>query len=229
VSVTALLVSQDFNVHNLIPPLFHDFRIETQTMTDIATAQISLKRAKFAAVIVDCDLPGGELWLREAASSSSGKAAISFALLGPRGREDSPVANFAFSKPLQEKAIRSTLRIASGMVFSSYRRSFRCPLDIAISLVGVRGTLRVRTMNISLGGIAIHMLDKVSPEESFAIQFRLPSQDNIQTDARVVWTDGRRAALLFTHMEEASKRALSDWVDAEIQGIALVGVGHANG
>jgi hypothetical protein len=226
--VNALVVSQDVSVNNLIASLLLEFRIETQAITDMSMAQALLQRAKFAAVIVDYDLPGAELLLGNFASSPSGKSVISFALLSPGDRKGSPVANFALSKPLQEKAIRLTLNVASRMIFSSYRRTFRCPLDVAISLMGDRGTFKARTTNISMDGIAAQMLDQLSPEDRFAVRFQLPNGVDIQTDGKVVWTDGQRAALLFTIMAEPSKRALSDWIDAQIQQVALASAPHGN-
>jgi CheY-like chemotaxis protein len=226
--VNALVVSQDVSANNLIASLLLEFRIETQAITDISMAQALLRRAKFAAVIVDYDLPGAELLLGNFASSPSGKSVISFALLSPGDRKGSRVANFALSKPLQEKAIRSTLNVASRMIFSSYRRSFRCPLDVAISLMGGRGTFKARTINISIDGIAALMLDKVSAEDRFAVRFQLPNGVDIQTDGKVVWTDGRRAALLFTSMAEPSKRSLPDWIDAQIQQVAYASTPHGN-
>ena len=220
-SVNALLVSRDVSVHHLISSFLHDFRIETKTVTDLATAQALLQRARFAAIMVDYDFIGAEVLLENFASSTSSRSAITFALVGPGCRKGLPVAHFALSKPLKENAIRSTLNVASHMIFSSYRRTSRCPIDVAILLVGVRETFRVRTINISMGGIAVQMLDKVSPEDRFTIRFQLPNQANIQTEAKVVWTDGRRAALRFTNMRTPSKSALSDWVDAEIQQAAL--------
>lgn len=228
-SVTALLVSQDVSVRDLISSLFLECRIETKTISDTVAAQaLLLQSSKYSAVIVDYDLSGGELLLEDFASSPSGKSAISFALLSPGDHNCAHAANFALSKPLQAKAIRSTLNVASHMIFSSYRRTFRCPLDVAISLTGVRGIFEVRTVNISMGGIAVQMPDKLCPEDSFAIRFRLPNKVNIQTDAKVVWTDSRRAALLFTAMAAPSKRALSDWVDTEIQQAALIGLGNGH-
>src|ERR1700733_9939844 len=107
--VNALVVSQDVSANNLIASLLLEFRIETQAITDISRAQALLRRARFAALIVDYDLPGAELLLGDFASSRSGKSVISFALLSLGDRKGSRVANFVFSKPLQEKAIRSTL------------------------------------------------------------------------------------------------------------------------
>jgi hypothetical protein len=219
--VNALVVSQDVSVHNLIASLFLEFRIETRAITDLSIAQALLQKARFAAVIVDHDMPGAELLLGDYTSSPSGQSVISFAVLGPGDRKGSRVANFSLSKPLQEKAIRLTLNVASRMIFSSYRRTFRCPLEVAISLRGDRGAFKARTINISMNGIAAQMLDKLSPEDRFALRFQLPNGVDIQTDGKVVWTDGRRAAFLFANMAELSKRALPDWIDAQIQQIAL--------
>jgi hypothetical protein len=219
-TVNALVVSQDGSANNLITALLLEFRIETLAISDVSMAQALLRRTTFAAVIVDYDLPGAELLLGNFAGSPSGKSAISFALLSAGERKGSGLANFALSKPLQEKAIRSTLKVASGMILSCYRRRFRCPLDVAISLMGGRGTFKARTINISIDGIAAQMLDKVSAEDRFAVRFQLPNGVDIQTDGKVVWTDGRRAALLFTSMAEPSKRDLSDWINAQIQEVA---------
>jgi hypothetical protein len=226
--VNALVVSQDVGVNDLIASLFLEFRIETRAITDLSIAQGLLHKARFAAVIVDYDLPGAELLLGNFASSPSGQSVISFALLGPGARKGSRVANFSLSKPLQEKAIRLTLNIASRMIFSSYRRTFRCPVDVAISLRGDRGAFNARTINISMNGIAAQTLDQMSPEDRFALRFQLPNGVDIQTDGKVVWTDGRRAAFLFTGMAERSKRALPDWIDAQIQQMAFASTPHGN-
>jgi hypothetical protein len=220
-SVNALLVSQDVSVHHLISSLLHDLRIETRAVTDLASAQALLQSTRFAAIMVDYDFIGAEVLLENLASSPSSRSAITFALVGSGCRKGLPVAHFALSKPLNENAIRSTLNVASHMIFSSYRRAFRCPIDVAISLVGLRETFWVRTINISMGGIAVQMVDKVSCEDRFTVRFQLPNKANIQTEAKVVWTDGRRAALRFTDMGIPSKSALSDWVDTEIQQAAL--------
>ena len=216
-SVNALLISQDIVVHNLISSLLHDFRVETKPVTDLAAAQSWLRSARFAAVIVDYDFIGAELLLENFASSPSGKSSISFALASPGSRKRLSVAHFTLSKPLKANAIRSTLNVASHMIFASYRRTFRCPIDVAISLVSVRRTFEARTINISMGGIAVQMVSKISVGDSFSVRFQLPNQVTITTKAKVVWTDGRRVALLFIDMGATSKSALSDWVDIEVQ------------
>lgn len=214
----ALLVTQDPKVQLTLSSILAGLGIETETFTDVAAAKAALRRARFAAVLVDCDLAGAESLL-DLQDSPSNRTAVSFAVSTPGSSKHSVKASFVLSKPLQRPLTHSTMRAASGLIFSCYRKGFRCQLVVPLSLASAGKEINAYSSNISMGGIAIQTPQALSPEEQFRIHLTLPSGLEIQTDAKVVWTDKQgRAALLFTDMRESGRRALQNWLDTKIQG-----------
>jgi DNA-binding response OmpR family regulator len=213
----ALLVSQDPSVQSAVSSILADLGIGTEIFTDIAMAKIALQRARFAAVVVDCDLIGAE-HLLELGDTPSNRTAVSFAVSTPGSSKRAVKASFTLSKPLQGALTRATMRAASSLIFSSYRRTFRCQLVVPVSLVSVERQFSVSSSNISMGGIAIQTAETLSTEERFRIYLVLPNGQKIDRKAKVVWTDKHgRAALLFMHTQESERHALQDWLDSKIQ------------
>jgi PilZ domain len=213
----ALLLTQDPRVQTTISSILADLRIGTEIFTNIEMARVALQRARFAAVVVDCDLAGAE-HLLELGDTPSNRTAVSFAVSTPGVSWRSIKASFALSKPLQAVLTRATMRAASGLIFSSYRRTFRCQLVVPVSLANAERHFKASSSNISMGGIAIQTGETLSPEERFRIHLALPNGHEIETETKLVWTDKHgRAALLFTHMGDSERRAVQDWLDTKIQ------------
>ena len=214
-NATALVVTQDTQVQSVVSSILAELRIEVEMFTEVSLAEVALRRARFAAVVVDCDLGGADRLLKD---SSATRAAISFAVSTPGKSKGSPKANFGLSKPLQMPLVRLTMRGASDSIWFLYRRSFRCELATPIFGSGLGKAFRAQTINISMGGIAIQTRQALTRDEPFRIEFALPNGLEIKSDATVVWTDKLgRVGLLFIGMQNSARHGLQDWLDTKNQ------------
>jgi hypothetical protein len=214
---SALLLTDDINVQSVISPILAELGIETEVFTDVSLAALELGRVRFVALVLDCDIPGAERLLT-LGHSPSNRGAISFLISIPGEANGLPKANFALSKPLQMRSARLTMRAASGLMLSLYRRNFRCELAVPISISNGKREFHAQTTNMSMGGLAIKTREVLTKEEQFRIELALPNGFKFQSDAKVVWADRLgHAALFLTSTHNSSKLGLQDWIDTKIQ------------
>jgi len=126
-------------------------------------------------------------------------------------------AKFMIVKPVLAEQARRMLYAASGLLIHEYRRYFRCGLEVPIYLAAESRELRAKTVNISIGGLAIRTLEEIRLAERFRLKFVLPNAVGLQADAEVVWADTKgRAGLRFLELPELAHRRLQTWLDSKM-------------
>ena len=215
----ALLVSQDIGVQAVLPAVLLEARIETEVTSDVPQAIQFLRQRKFEAVIVDYDLKGADAVLKDIDAYPSNRTAIAFAIVPNNDVNNAlpQATKFIMTKPVSAEQVRHTLRAASGLLIGEYRRYFRCALEVPIHLATADREFRAKTMNISMGGLAIRMLQAVGLAEKFRLEFLLPQAGTIETNSEVVWADTQgRAGMHFLDLPDVAKKRLQTWLDGKM-------------
>ena len=218
-NATALLLTRDNKVQSIVPGLLSGMRIETELVTDVVSAARLLSERKFEAIIVDCELSGAEVVLKDIDSYPSNRTAVLFAVVPQMDvRDGLPAgAKFIIAKPVVAEQARRMLYAASDLLICEYRRYFRSNLEVPIFLTGGSRELRAKTTNISIGGVAIRTLEEIRLAGRFFLKFVLPNAVGLKAEAEVVWADTKgRAGLRFLELPEPSHRVLQTWLDSKM-------------
>jgi DNA-binding response OmpR family regulator len=218
-NANALLLSRDKQVQIILPGLLSGMRIETEIVTDVLEALGLLSERKFEAIIVDCELNGADIVLKDIDSYPSNRTAVPFAVVPEVDLRNGlpPGAKFMIAKPVSAERARRTLDAASGLLIREYRRYFRCALEVPIHLAGADRALRAKTTNISMGGLAIRTLEEIRLAERFRLEFVLPNAVALKVEGEVVWADTQgRAGMRFPELPELAHRRLQTWLDSRM-------------
>ena len=143
-NATALLLTRDNKVQSIVPGLLSGMRIETELVTDVVSAARLLSERKFEAIIVDCELSGAEMVLKDIDSYPSNRTAVLFAVV-------------------PQMDVRDGL---PGELIRECRRYFRCSLEVPIFLAGGGRELRAKTTTV-----AIRTLEEIRLAERFDLKF----------------------------------------------------------
>jgi len=199
------------------------------TVEAAATAESALQfldRNKFDAVIVDCDdVAGGPEVLAGLKQAPSNKRAVVIAVINGattmRGAFEMG-AHFTLDKPVSlERALRS-LRAAHGFMVTEQRRYFRHAVETEASLsFGVVKQLPCKVTNISDGGMAVALSERVTPGWVVEARFKLPgSPEPLEVKGEFAWWDGKgRAGIRFLFVPNASKKVLNQWMSERMEEI----------
>lgn len=198
------------------------FAISVDACQDPVTAASLINTRKFEAIVVDLSLGEGVTGILERVRvSPSNQNSITFALIGPG--EDSEwraKCNFVIRKPLDERAMISTLRAALGLIIHDYRRYFRCPVIVPVVMSADKGEKIIcEMMNISEGGLAVTTLAELNPGMEVTTEFVLPGETaGFELHGEICWCDKRsRAGLHFLSVSEDQKRRLQGWLSRKIE------------
>lgn len=178
-----------------------------------------LAKQRFDAMVVDCDdLPGATDVLKDLRQTPSNKRCLAFAVVNGatsvRNAYDLG-ANFVLDKPLNHERVLRSFRAAHGLMMRERRRYYRNPLIGSVQLLATDGhKLLGRLVNLSEGGMAVEVRERVARNTALQVTFSLPhSSQNIQAKAEVSWTNGNHTiGLRFLHVEQRMQRELEDWV-----------------
>src|SRR5439155_11111488 len=101
-NANALLLSRDKQVQIILPVLLSGMRIETEIVTDVLRALGLLGERKFEAIIVDCELNGADIVLKDIDSYPSNRTAVPFAIVTEADVHNGlpPGAKFMMAKPI---------------------------------------------------------------------------------------------------------------------------------
>ena len=217
-TLESIVVSTDWQTIGVLSTVLNNLHISMAVDADPGTAQRRLSRAKFDAVIVDCDVAGGKDLLTRMRLEHSCHAIVpmavtagelNFAELSALG------ARFAFCKPVSlEQAVR-TLSAARNLMLHGRLRYFRQPLENPVVLTfSDRRRMDAMLTNLSHGGAAIRVAQPLSASLPVRVRFDLPGTDTfVEARGEVAWADQRgRAGIRFVEIPERLQRNLEQWL-----------------
>jgi CheY-like chemotaxis protein len=217
-TLESIVVSTDWQTIGVLSSVLNNLHISVAVDADPQTAQRRLTRAKYDAVIVDCEVAGGKDLLHQLRGCDSSKAAVPMAVIG--GQLDLPAlsalgARFAFCKPVSlEQAVR-TLSAARNLMLHGRLRYFRQPLENPVVLTfSDRRRMDAMLTNLSHGGAAVRTAQALPASSPVRVRFDLPGTDTfVEARAEVAWSDQRgRAGIRFLEIPERLQRNLEQWL-----------------
>lgn len=215
----SLLLCSDEKIIRVLRRTLGDLEIAVELCSDSDAALRKLTRQRFEAIIVDCDGEGASEVLRSARSAPCNKQAVAVAIVEPIVGLKAVFeigAHFVLYKPVSTERAKSSFRAARALMKSERRRNVRVPVQIPVVMRSLGGgnNLKVTTIDLSEGGMAVHSPKRHRPTGRWTIVFSLPgSEATLELPAEFAWEgNSAQAGLRFQHISPEATRQLRDWL-----------------
>lgn len=213
----ALVYTPDAALSAALSKAIHRQKLEPVCVSRVGAALSLLRSRKFPGVIVDClEKSAASDLLELCRCSGSNKSSVVLALTEGAESAVSWGVSFAVQRPanLDLRAFITILRAAHGMILQDFRRYRRIPIDSVVMLDNNEHSLQLRTVNVSEGGLCMRGEIPGSNKEH-SLQLAHPDMGlRLQAKSYVVWTRNGHSGLQFRFMSNASREALSSWLDS---------------
>jgi PilZ domain len=217
--LNALLVSRDDSSIRLLQTALGELRIEHILSRSAASATELLMGKRFAAMIIDFELPGASQLARMASIASVERRPAVFALVdGAMARDVQEFAaiNFTLYKPLSlEQALRP---LRSWQVFAGdRRRSPRRKLEAIVYLQLGVAALPALILDLSEHGLALQAPELLPPVQNVPLRFVLPETNQIiEATGEIIWADDLgRVGMVFSDLGPVSRNHIKEWLSAD--------------
>lgn len=216
-ALTAILLSEDPEVVEVLRPLLPELGITTDQCAFPDAALRLLGAQKYEAIIVDDEILGGIEFMSSLRQLPMARNAIIFAII----RYISVTAafqagaNFALEKPLTLERAHRSFRAAQGLMMRERRRYFRHTVSIEATLEFGNRVEGVVVSNLSEGGMAVETGAPLKPGDLVRLRFDLPERKvSIEGKGEVSWNDNKgHAGICFVHIPLIYKVKLEDWLN----------------
>ena len=220
-SLNCLLLTSDATLLELFRTCFSATSVELEMRRDAASAIDLSTRRHLDGFVIDCDdVSGAADVLTEIRGSRSNKASVVVAIVNGTTSVSTAFdagANFVLGKPVQDRQLRSLLKVAVPRMAREHRRYFRHKVDLPVELLCYTGeTFTGKIMNVSEDGLALTHFGPAAVEGLVTVQFGLPSAEpqTLQAKAEVVWNDASAMGLRFLRIEPGSRSWFEAWLDS---------------
>ena len=218
-TLKSLVLCSDEKIVRVLRRVLGDLEIDIDLCTSAEAALRKLTRQRFEAIIVDCGSDGAAEVLKSARSAPCNKQAVAVAIvdvaLGLKAVFGLG-AHFVLYKPVSSERAKSSFRAARALMKSERRRNARVPVEIPVVVrtPGAGGNVKVHTVDLSEGGMAIHLPSGRRPTNPLQISFTLPGTDSpLEIPAEFAWEGSKsQAGLRFTQISEEKTRQLREWL-----------------
>jgi hypothetical protein len=218
-TLKSLVLCSDEKIVRVLRRVLGDLEIDIELCSNSDAALRRLTRQRYEAIIVDCAADGAPDVLRSARSAPCNKQAVAVAIIEPViGLKAifSLGAHFVLYKPVSSERAKSSFRAARALMKSERRRNVRVPVQISVVVrsAGIGGNMKVSTIDLSEGGMAVSMPEGRRPTNPLQISFTLPGKDSpLEMAAEFAWEgSGRQAGLRFVQTPPESARELREWL-----------------
>lgn len=219
-SLQSLVLCSDEKIVRILRRVLSELEISIQHAPDAEFAVRKLTRQRFEAVIVDCqDEQAAAQVLRSARSAPCNKHAIAVAIIDGQTALRSAFdlgAHFVLYKPISMERAKSSFRAARALMKRERRRNMRVPVElpVVLSASGTLGDIRSTSFDLSEGGMALKLTQKIRNPGSMQISFTLPGNEyNVQCGAEVAWVNpNRQTGIRFVDPSAEAMRQIKDWL-----------------
>jgi len=214
-----MVLCSDEKIVRVLRRTLGDLDITIDLCSDSDAALRKLTRERFEAIIVDCADAGSSEVLRSSRSAPCNKHAVAVAIVEPAVGLKAVFgigAHFVLYKPVSTERAKSSFRAARALMKSERRRNARVAVQIPVVMRSLdRGAnLKVTTIDLSEGGMAIRAADRKRPTGKWQIIFTLPgTQSPLELPAEFAWEgSGSQAGLRFQQISPEATRQLREWL-----------------
>jgi len=215
----SLVLCSDEKIVRVLRRVLGDLEIDVDLCSDADSALRKLTRQRFEAIIVDVTDSGASDVLRSARSAPCNKQAVAVAIVEAAVGLKAVFAvgaHFVLYKPVSSERAKSSFRAARALMKSERRRNTRIAVQIPVVLRSAElgGNMRVTTIDLSEGGMAVDMPNRRRPTGRWQIAFTLPgTQSTLELPAEFAWEgSGAQAGLRFQQISPEATRQLQDWL-----------------
>ena len=223
-TLSSMVVSRDWQEVSVLECILGGLHMDVAVESEPQKAMARLNRSKIDALIVDCDLNGTGQLLRELQLANMRLNTVPLVIMGaPRHKRDmeGTGAIFAFDKPISvEQAVR-TLSAARNMILDGRLRYHRVGIDVPVHLsASSHKRVSAQLINVSQGGLQVHLDDKMEMAKSLRVSFVLPrTQHTLQANAEVAWSDERgNVGIRFVKIAPPMHHTLRLWLAQQFFG-----------
>jgi DNA-binding response OmpR family regulator len=222
-NLESLLISRDAALLGVLRPTLEKMSVSVEVCTSTQTGSEMLGKRKFDAVIVDCDdLPGGVEILTDLRKTHSNASSVAFAVLNGNTTTQEAFhlgANFVLQKPLTPLHATRCFNAALNFMLRERRRYFRHPVDMPVRISIPEGAeLNATGTDLSEGGMAIHVADKLPRDVVTNLHFTLPGSNiSLELRGNITWADATgKAGIRFIEVPQSSQYQLEKWLTDRI-------------
>jgi hypothetical protein len=217
-TLSSMVVSRDWQEVSVLECILGGLHIDVDVESRPERAEAKLNHSKVDALIVDCDLQGTDRFLRNLRRGMHFPQNVPLVVMsGPRERRDIDAtgALFSFEKPISvEQAVR-TLSAARNLILDGRLRYHRQALDVPVSLtLGPRKKLQAELVNLSQGGVGLHLDRELDVREAIQVSFRLPgTRHTVRARGEIAWTDQQgHVGIRFVEVPARVQKGLQLWL-----------------
>lgn len=218
-TLKSLVLCSDEKIVRVLRRVLGDIEIDIQLCPNSDSALRRLTRQRYEAIIVDCAADGAPEVLRSSRSAPCNKQAVAVAIVDPAIGLKAIFglgAHFVLYKPVSSERAKASFRAARALMKSERRRNVRVPVQIAVVVrtTGIGGNMKVNTIDLSEGGMAVSMPHGRRPTNPLQISFTLPGNNHpLEIAAEFAWEGAsRQAGLRFVQTPPESARELKEWL-----------------
>ena len=218
-SLKSLVLCSDEKIVRVLRRVLGDLEIDVELCVDSDSALRKLTRQRFEAIIVDVMDDGATEVLRSARTAPCNKQAVAVAIVEPIIGLKAVFeigAHFVLYKPVSIERAKTSFRAARALMKSERRRNARVAVQIPVVLrsTGVGSNMKVTTIDLSEGGMAVSLPNRRRPNGRWQIAFTLPGTEiSLELPAEFAWEGSRdQAGLRFQDMSPEATRQLQEWL-----------------
>jgi len=218
-SLKSLVLCSDEKIVRVLRRVLGDLEIDVELCADSDSALRKLTRQRFEAIIVDVMDDGATEVLRSARTAPCNKQAVAVAIVEPIIGLKAVFeigAHFVLYKPVSIERAKTSFRAARALMKSERRRNARVAVQIPVVLrsTGVGSNMKVTTVDLSEGGMAVSLPNRRRPNGRWQIAFTLPGTETaLELPAEFAWEGLRdQAGLRFRDISPEATRQLQEWL-----------------
>ena len=128
--------------------------------------------------------------------------------------------NFILEQPVTFDKILRTLKAAYGMLVREYRRYFRCPIKLPVTVwSSLTAEVHGETVDISEDGMAIRLPYSLGVDTDLVIRIKLSAQTKeLTTRAKIIRTaEGGVAGIRFVEISSFAEAQLHEWLSLRLE------------
>ncbi|MGH9504305.1 MAG: PilZ domain-containing protein [Terriglobales bacterium] len=219
-TLSSMVVSRDFQEVSVLECILGGLHMDVDIESEPDRARAKLAKSKIDALIIDCDLSGASSFLEGLQDGTIRNAVPLIIVSGSGNREhlESKGASFVFLKPISVEQAVHTLSAARNMILDGRLRYHRATLDVPVALTyAANNRQRAHLLNLSQGGIGVHLQKPNSSVGKMNVTFTLPgTRLAMKFQGEVAWQDRQgNAGIRFVQSAPRMKRELQLWLERQ--------------
>lgn len=215
----ALVLCSDEKIVRVLRRVLGDLDIEVELCPTAEAALRKLTRQRYEAIVADLSDDGASGVVSSARNAPCNKHAVAVAIVEPIVALKAVFqtgAHFVLYKPVSSERAKSSFRAARALMKSERRRNIRVAVQIPVVMRSSEagGNMKVTTIDLSEGGMAIALPNRKRPVGRWQIAFTLPgTKAELEIPAEFAWESAKeQGGLRFVQPPADAMLQLREWL-----------------